>query len=259
MSSDLVAQHKAAKKRLKILRIAGPLVLVLVIVLGLWGIVDVLQSIDREKLLSEGEKQFQERVLPDLQKQLADLGTRLRPMIQENFERLGTEKGPEIKRRIDTQLELLRKDAEKEMDGTLKATENATREKRRELLVKAFPEIAKDRTAQNRILAAAQTATQEWAKRKLTSELNAHIVAMARIRDTLNRSFRTKGGVRAAPEKAAMIWLELAADSMGGDDAILTDKGLEKPAAGAAKKPGLDKKKPVAPKKKADGDKGGAK
>ena len=83
------------------------------------------------------------------------------------------------------------------------------------------PELKGDKNAQDRVLKAVREALVQWAMRELSTTFKEHMLALEELRKTLQMNFVAPAGVKANPEEALLIWLELMNQKVGGDSTIL--------------------------------------
>lgn len=222
--SALVERHIASKKRLKIVRIVGPLVMVFTMAIGIWTIVDDVSSIDPEALIKAGQPKMQ-RLGTKVQDRLMAAVERLRPVVAKEFETFQSEMKPKLADRFDKELTGLKTNVETTLNGALNDGLAKSEEDRRKALLEHFPVLADDANAQNEILVAVADGGSEWARDQFAGSLSQHMKAMDSIRNTLDSKFAAQGeGSKGDPERAIMAWLELMADTIGDDSNILGDE-----------------------------------
>lgn len=240
--SALVERHIASKKRLKIVRIVGPLVMVVTMVIGVWTIVDDVSSIDPEALIKAGQPKMQ-RLGTKVQDRLMAAVERLRPVVAKEFQTFQAEMKPRLGARFDKELSGLKANVEATLNGVLKNGMEKSKEDRRKALLEHFPVLKDDANAQNEILVSVADGGSAWARDQFAGSLSQHMKAMDSIRNTLDSKFTAEGeGSKGDPQRAIMAWLELMADTMGDGSNILgdeapTDDG-EKKKSKKAKKEG---------------------
>jgi hypothetical protein len=93
----------------------------------------------------------------------------------------------------------------------------------REILVEELPVLADDEAAQDKVLEAVHDALSTWAVRQLDSTFDKHLVAMEKLRGTLDKSFVTEDAAPADPADALMIWLDLLNEKLGAENATIVD------------------------------------
>ena len=67
----------------------------------------------------------------------------------------------------------------------------------------------------------------KWCMRQLTHTFHHHMMAMDKIRETLQQSYvaDAKSAKKLQPDDVLMIWLELMNENIGGDETILGGAG----------------------------------
>ncbi|MFT7626152.1 MAG: hypothetical protein ACI9WU_005347 [Myxococcota bacterium] len=231
--TELIERHVASKKRLKLVRILGPLVLVMVVVAGIWSIVKLFQDLDTEVLTASLEQEA-ERVMPKVQERLMETFETLQPQVLAAFSAEQRELGPRLSARFDNEIRSIKTTLKTELEVKLAQALVTAQKAQRKALVKEFPTLKADVDAQNKILLGAKVGAENWAAKQMTGALNAHISAMEDIKDTLNAKFLSGSGEE--PQQVMMTYLELMADTIGGDTTVINDNP-EEPTKGKAKRP----------------------
>ena len=239
--SALVARHVASKKKLRLLRTGGPLLLILVMAIMIWMIVRMFTGLDRDLVTANLEAEGK-RVWPKVQTQLMTAAQALKPEVQRQFETQQAVLGPKVNKKFGTEMKAMKGKVNSTFGDALKNSLAAAEKDQKKILVEEFPQLAGNTKAQEKVLGAAQRGSSEWAKNEFNRSLNGHMSSMTKIRDTLNVKYGVEGAKKQHPEHVMMTWLELMADTVGGDDNILAE---EKPDDGKKKK--KQKKKKVEP------------
>lgn len=242
----VIDRHQASKKRLKVVRVVGPLVMVLVVVIGIWSIVALFTNMDVDQLTRDLQSEA-ERVMPRVQENLMAAAQRVTPLVREEFAKAQKEMEPVVAKRFKAETDRLESNLKETLEVRLKEGLAKGQERRREALLKHFPELIGDVNAQNDVLQAGSDGASEWAMGQFTTSLNGHIGAMTKIRDTLNNGFGLgKPGSGQEPQDAMVAWLELFSDSVAGDDNVIADDGSGRPVDADGEK---GSKKPAGKKK----------
>ena len=220
----LVEQHIASKKRMKLVRIVGPLAMVLVSVMQIWSIVNMFRDLDTDKLTTTMQTEA-ERVMPRIQTNILQSAERLRPAVMDAFAQYQTVLGPRLGEVFDKEVGELKGTLNDELKQGLADGLGKAQDRQRGEIVKNFPELKEDTEAQTAILDAAKAGAEEWAMGQFTTSLNGHIAAMEDIRNTLNSKFGAGAeGGKEEPQQVMMTYLELMAETMGGDENIIANE-----------------------------------
>ncbi len=233
--SELIERHVAAKKRLKLVRILGPLILVLVVVGGIWSIVNLFKDMDMDVLTTSLETEA-ERVMPRVQEHVVNAFTELQPEVLAAFTAEQRAVGPRLSKRFDDEIAAIKRVLGDSLKNQLATALDSAQKRQRKALVKEFPQLKEDVEAQNKILYAAKAGAEEWAQAQMTGALNAHISAMMDIRKTLNQKFLEGSGEE--PREVMLTYLELMADTVGGDSTIIGDNPVPAPRGKGKKRGG---------------------
>lgn len=220
-ASSLIEQHIASKKRLRLVRLAGPLALVLVVVFSIWNLISLFTDINYETLTQSFQEEAK-RVVPKVHEQLLGSVERLKPTVTEEFRKYQGQVADKLGGKFDAEMNQLKTSVTTRLGTNLAEGLAKSRDRQRAALVKEFPELQDDTDAQNQVLVAAERGAQEWASEQLATELNGHVVALNQIRETLNSKFgEGSDGAGEPPEAVVMTYLEIFADRMSGQDSII--------------------------------------
>ena len=234
--ATLIARHQAIKARLRMLRVAYPVVILVIVIGYIWSIVNQVKAIDSETIASRLQEGAH-KLLPQVQDALADVAKELEPVLTKELERQSAKLGPKLEKVLEKETEELKVRLERTFQQELEKAMAEIENRQRGVLVEQIPELKGDRKGQDRVLETVRVGLLKWAMRQLTHTFHEHVIAMEQIRKTLQRSYTTKvgkGGVR--PDDAVMIWLELMNETVGGDENILAPKPEDKKKKRRAKK-----------------------
>jgi hypothetical protein len=233
--ATLIARHQAAKKRLMLLRILFPLAILTIVIGYIFSIVNQVQNVDMSVFIAELEAKANV-LLPRVQEHMEAVANNLRPVLEEELKRQSRVIGPKLDRLLDKETKALKIKLEEDFERELISAVEEIEERQRRILVTHIPELKGDAKAQDRVLETMRVSLLKWCMRQLTHTFHHHMLAMDKIRHTLQKSYLVKneeGTVQ--PQEMLMIWLELMNENLGGDDTILAGKGLdsdpEKPAS----------------------------
>ena len=223
MSDDaaLVERHIASKKRLKLVRLVGPLAIVVAVVFGIMSIADLVTSLDVEQLTASLSTEA-ERVMPSVRDRLTSSANDLKPTLQSQFGEAHRGLVVEIGKELQKQTEDLKDTLENSYTTRVAEGLATARERNRQELIEHFPSLRDRPDLQERVLNAADQGAQHWAKDMLAENMNQHLVALNEMRETLVTGFGTQDGEGGHPganaEQAMMMYLELMADKMGASE-----------------------------------------
>ena len=78
------------------------------------------------------------------------------------------------------------------------------------------------------VVAHVEASAHQWIQRQWTRRFEGHLLALAGIQKTLNRSYRLDpegAPAHEAPEDFVLLWLELFNETVAGDSMILGEVG----------------------------------
>jgi len=232
--ASLIARHQAAKKRLLLLRILFPLAILTIVIGYIFSIVGQVQDMDTGKFTAELEAKANV-LLPRIQEHLGAVANNLQPVLQSELDRQSRIMGPKLDRLMESETKKLKIKLEKDFETDLIAAVEEIEDRQRGVLVQYIPELKDDNKAQDRVLESIRASLLKWCMRQLTHTFHHHMLAMDKIRQTLQQSYVADkdAAKRVQPEEVLMIWLELMNENIGGDETILGGAG---PEDGAKKK-----------------------
>lgn len=242
----LIDAHKAAKRRLRLLRMVFPLVVILVVVLNVFSLVGQVKAMDVEALGTELERQA-DKLWPRVEEHLADVAAEVQPILAEALAEQSVILGPKIERRLEANAEAMKVTVEKDFIAAVEKSLEEIDRRQRQVLVDEIPHLKGDRAAQDQVMQAVRDALVKWAMNELTTTFHGHLEALEDIRRTLQASYISPAGTKADPQEALLVWLDLMNERIGGESTILGDGADEVEAE--EKKP---RKKKARRKKKAE-------
>ncbi|MCG3172706.1 MAG: hypothetical protein GMKNLPBB_00861 [Myxococcota bacterium] len=226
----LIARHKAAQSKNFWLRIAGVVVILLIITINVMSIINMVKA---DLLSPQGQAKLESHFIkeggslgPDLERELKVLVDNLTPVIQSTLDKQTKELGPKLEEALVTEIETVRKETEAHLTNELRKSLAALEAQQRATLIKAVPELANDVEAQNKVLEKAREAFMHWSVVQLADTVDEHVAAMEQIRKTLQSSYTRKEGAPGGADEVGMLWFELMNETLVGSDNIL--KGTEK-------------------------------
>jgi hypothetical protein len=230
----LVAAHKKAIRNLRLIGIAFPILFIGLIGWNLMSIADLVKNIDGAAVGTQLSNHVN-ALMPDIDAHLGDVADAVQPALFSALETEAMDASPQIESRlrtdIDHSMSLAKDTLERSVGNDLVARDAAMRAQ----LVAAFPELASDQAAQDVVLASARGAAGEWSKAQLDALVGEHIVAMDKLRKTLESSYSKKNDQPVDAEDALMALLDLMNEHIGGSDEILAtaDSKSKKPSPAA--------------------------
>lgn len=238
-SRELVARHEAARRRVATLRIAGPLVLVAVMAFNIWGIVEQVRSLDVEELSRQVEDRAASTLMPKMQKELELFATRAQPAFERAALQAIKEFSPRLEGKLESEIASFQRNMTASVEAAVVRAARAHEVERRAILVKYIPQVDGDEKAQDRILESVQAGATKWAMRQYTHTFHEHLRQLEKLRKTLD-TYYADSGKAGSPlvEDTIGIWLELMAETVGGDDTILGGAAQVTQASAPGKKGG---------------------
>lgn len=237
--ADLIEAHKAVKKRLRLLRIIFPLIIILIVVLNIYALVNQVQSLDAEEVAAGLEAEAH-KLWPRLEDDLALVAKTLRPVLQAEITKQSAAMGPKLERRLKADVEKTKVTVEKDFHKAVERALDEIERRQRNVLVEHIPQLKDDKKAQDRVLEAVRVAVTKWMMKQLTTTLHEHMVAMDDMFKTLQKSYTAPLGAKVGAEDALLVWLDLMNEQVGGDNTILAPapetKGKKKKAKKKATK-----------------------
>ena len=226
--ASLIARHRAAKKRMMLLRILFPLCILTIVIGYIVSIIGQIQDIDTSKFTAELEAKANV-LMPRIQDHLGTVAQNLRPVLEQELDRQSRIMGPKLDRLLDSETKKLKIKLEQDFEKDLIVAVDEVEQRQRNVLVKHIPELKDDYKAQDRVLESMRASLLKWCMRQLTHTFHHHMLAMDRIRETLQQNYIAdkNGGKRVQPDDVLMIWLELMNENIGGDETILGGDGPE--------------------------------
>ena len=238
----LVEAHKEMARKMRVVTIAFPLILIFIIVAYLMAIVNQIKSVDIGAVGSAFSTKAS-ALWPEIDDQLVGVAAEAQPVLAKALEEVASDMGPQIEQRLQSDMEQMMANVERDFRVSVQDSLDGIRERQREVLIRHVPEIAHNQTKQNKILDAMQDAIVKWAVRQLNTRFDDHLAALEDIRGTLEKSYMHPEDVPADPEDALSIWLDLMNEQVGGEASDLVPE--EKKKRGKKGEPPTGKYVPV--------------
>src|SRR5438477_680774 len=150
----LVAAHKNAIRKLRILSIAFPIVFISLILTFLAGFVGQIRNVDRAGV-GAGLSHRVNSLMPDLNQSMGEIADSVQPAMTKAIQAESLALAPEIQKRLqadgDRTIDAARHDLERTAGKSMQFGADA----QRALLIKQFPNLANSPEAQDKVLAAA--------------------------------------------------------------------------------------------------------
>jgi hypothetical protein len=232
----LVAAHKQAIRRVRLLSIAFPIAFIALLLTYLSSFADQIRGVSGAAVGAELSSRVND-IMPEINESLGELADAAQPALTHAIETESLAMAPKIEEQLRTEVDRTVDGARRDLTVAAQKSIAATADAHRALLIKEFPQLASDTAAQDKVLAATSSAIVRWQDRQLDATLAEHLSAMDQLRSTLETSFTKPQTQEAHPEDALMTWLDLLNKHIGGEDPILasSDKA-RKPAAMAGDK-----------------------
>jgi hypothetical protein len=224
----LVAAHRDVTRKLRLLSIAFPLVFIAVLLMSLTGIVNTVKNVDTEAVAAELSNQAH-ILWPEIQRELEDVADEALPAVKAAIESESASMAPVLEQRFSEEFDQMRTAAERQFRGIVDGSLAEIRERQIRILEQEYPELAADRMARDKVLAASQIALEQWALAEFETAIDEHLVAIESIHRTLQANYRAPEESAAAPEDALMTWLELLNQRLGGASLLDQADATERP------------------------------
>jgi vacuolar-type H+-ATPase subunit F/Vma7 len=216
----LIEAHVALKKRMKLLRIVFPLVIILIVVLNVFGLVRQVKELDTEALASSFESEAH-KLWPRLEDDLSLMAAHLQPVLAKELQKQSEAMAPKIEAKLKSDVEAMKVTIERDFQAALEKSLDEIERRQRQILVDQIPSLKDDKKAQDQVLNTVRVSLTKWLIGQLNTTLHEHMIAMDDIFRTLQRSYRAPAGERVSPEDALLVWLDLMNEQIGGADTIL--------------------------------------
>jgi hypothetical protein len=214
----LIAAHKAVQRRLRILGIVFPLVVIAIVGGYLYAIVNQVKNADTEAIAAASAEKLG-RIWPEVEQHLGDVAKAVEPALGDAVEREGAAMVPIIEQRLTTDVERMVATTEESFAESVEQAIMLLDAQQRATLVAELPELA-DIAAQERVLGSARLTLAEWAHERFHTALEDHVAAIGSIRKTLTKSYTKPEDKPVEPTDALVLWLELMNEQIGGSDVL---------------------------------------
>lgn len=258
-----LAAIRKARKQLFWIKISLPITVIAIVLIGIWVLFDTARTnmVDRKEELFTHFQARAKHFVPRVERQAKESAERVIPQLREQMTR-AHEQGQE---RFQTELqqhtnglnERLNKRMNTKLDEALDDVAKSQREKLKSTFpkqLKCLPEDTKERCKQkeetlDKIMAEIQKSYRDWAVQEMRTTFDGHLKEMDQIRKTMAVFSAPKEGDGEAPTGASgadakgdmlLLWLELVAESMGGDGDVFDDPEEQKKKKKSDKKPGKE-------------------
>jgi len=234
----LIREYQAVVRWNSLIRVIFPVfVLALIAVFILVTVLGIMSAFPEKRITQETVKAGHE-ILPILNKILRSFVDEVAPQLAEEFER-GLEEGTErITQSLAQELERLQAGTADKIKIKVHDAIELERKNHKALLLELYPELKDDPDRLNELSKRLNKAFEIWTVKYLLGILEDYYLAMAKINDTIIKSYRPKP---AAPGEAKRVketeMLELVMELMnaayteeGGAVAPVQPEGREKPA-----------------------------
>jgi len=218
--AGLIEAHKALKKRMKLLRIVFPLVIILIVVLNVYGLVQQVNDLDTEALAASFESEAH-KIWPRLEDDLSLVAMHLEPVLAKEIQKQSEALAPKLKAKLKSDVEAMKVTIERDFQKALEKSLDEIERRQRQVLVDQIPSLKDDRKAQDQVLNSVRVSLTKWLIGQLNTTLHQHMLAMDDIFRTLQKSYTAPAGERVAPEDALLVWLDLMNEQIGRADTIL--------------------------------------
>lgn len=216
----LVAAHREMTRKMRVVTLAFPLILMLIVVGYLITILNQIKAVDLGAVGASFSSKASS-LWPEIDDHLISVASEAQPVLAKALQDVAVEMGPQFEQRLQGDIEQMTANLERDFRAAVAEALETVRERQRAILVREVPEIAHNQTKQDKVLDSVQDAVVKWSVRQLNTRFDDHLVAMEEIRKTLEKSYMHPEGVPAAPEDALSIWLDLMNESIGGEESAL--------------------------------------
>ena len=215
---SLIERHETVKKRRRVLRVVGPVTLVVLIAVNIVSLAGWADDFDQERFSAA----------------LQEEGTRAWPRLKERFSAIRDDVGPDLEMafvremdRLNAEVgelfakeeEVFRARSEAAFIEIMEATASAEKVSRQAVVVRHIPELAGNEKGIANVVSHVEAAAHQWVLRQWTRRFEGHLLALGEIQKTLNRSYRLNSDVvsaHEAPEDFVLLWLELFNETVAG-------------------------------------------
>ena len=189
--------------------------------------------------MNEFEREMQarsDRIWPRISEMLFSVATEVRPAYAMAIARELDKAGPVIADRIDTEAKILEGNVQQALQQRLDASFKRVAAEQRNELKKAFPELANDPKALDRMMATVEEGLRTWVSKELTTTLHEHVDALLDIKASLAAFRPDDPHAKVDAEEVLGVWLELVYERMGGDEELEVTPATSPAAAPPAKR-----------------------
>ena len=230
MANQLIDEHKKVKGRLRLIWRLGPLFILVLLVLNIYGMVDRVRDFDSEEFALELENEAR-AAWPSLEYRLSEVAEKLAPKLEKTILDESEKLGEKLESQISDELDRFRKEGESILAEEVQKSLASEKARHHQLVAKHLPTLKDDEKARERVIAHVNAAAAAWSMEQFRKLFSEHVVALEQIRKTLDKEFVVAGETNPAgrADELVLIWLELFEVTVADDSTIL---GPEKNATG---------------------------
>ncbi len=219
---ELIAAHKRAKTQLKLVWRLGPLLVLGVLVLHVWGAVNHVRHFDSEAFASELEREARD-AWPKIEYRLRLIGENLAPAMEKAILESSEKLGEEVTSKLEEELDAFSKEGETLIALELERSMAAEKLAQHRLIEKHLPELAQDDKRREKVVAHVNAAAARWGQEQFRKFFVEHVAALESIRKTLDEKFvkKSAGSDRNNGEEIVLLWLELFEETVANDNTVL--------------------------------------
>jgi hypothetical protein len=261
---DRLPEIERKRKTGRYVKLLIPLVTLVILLAGMWKLWDTAENnvVNRGEELKTAFQQRMGQILPRIERQSRETVDRVLPRLQKEMRSAQAKASANLPDALEKHTKGMGERLEKRMN--LRLSEDLARvgKQQRDKLANTFPEQLKCAPADtpqqcekkegelDRIMDEIQRSYQDWAIMEMRTTFDGHLKAMDDIRKTMSTFSKPKTGANGeaisgaianpdAPAEMMMLFLELAAETMGGSQDFFEAEGETmdgKPAEGAGGK-----------------------
>ncbi len=248
---ESLTEIAAKRKVLRWLRIAVPVVAILLVVVGLMMLADSARTnvVERkDELSTEFQKRASQMNLAErIQREAEQTIDRVLPRLQQEIDAAQAKIVAIVPKTLETETAGMEARVKKHMNDTLNTSLDDVKKRQRDFLMKEFGEYLECKPTDSRdicsnkekqidaLMGELTGVFRDWAVEQMTGTFNAHLKTLADIHTTV-AAFSKKGAESGdaasksvasgtAPADMLRLFVEAAADALGGGESAFGDGG----------------------------------
>ncbi len=207
-TKGLLAREDELRKKLRLLSICVPLVIILVFVIYSWMFYSKVKNIETDKFIAVLQDRSV-KVWPKLSEELLRIGEKVYPVYAHELDKALSRPVPELTDKMDKEIAALQTSVDEQLTGKLNESLKKIEKKQEKFLEEQVPDIKGDPAKKQAVLALSQSASRMWIKARVDKAFARHIAVFRDLKITLDRSFKTKDSKPPETEEVLHTWLLL--------------------------------------------------